>query len=111
MGKITLNLWDVDSTTPVWKSFTGEWLVGDDETGLRADDDSRHWDAGAEWSVARTVKGALLVYVTHCNEGFAPLMVVYDDFEAMQANDSIPTNVLAETAAALGEEYEIEMDI
>jgi hypothetical protein len=80
------------------------WLVGDDDTGLRADDSSRSWEPGREWSVGRYRDGSLLVHSTR-DGGYDPMLLVYDDFRAMEAaaaKDGIPANVLAETATALG---------
>ncbi len=74
MEKLTLTLWDADQRPIILKTFSGSWLVGDDENGLRAASGSRHGDAGTEWSVARTAKGTLVVYATHCNGDFAPNM-------------------------------------
>jgi len=112
--KISLTVGDSQKGNIIEKSITGEWLVGDDEEGVRADDDSRTWDAGVEWSVAKSAKGNLVVYTTHCNDGFAPEMKVYDSFQALKAaaaEDGVPINVVAETTSALGEEFEIELDI
>jgi hypothetical protein len=114
MEKIVMAFLDIQDRPTIWKSFTGSWLVGDNLDGLRAEDDSRNWDAGAEWSVARSEKGNLVVYSTHCNGGFTPEMKVYDSFEALKdaaGKDGIPINIVAETAAALGVEFEIELDI
>ncbi len=110
MGKMKLPFRSEFGDLNVMKTFTGKWIVGDEKEGLRADDDTCHWDAGAEWSVALTAKGNLVVYLTHCNEGFEPEMDTYSNFEEMKA-ERLPANVLAATAAALGEDYEIELDI
>jgi hypothetical protein len=112
--QITLRFWDENGRPNILKTFTGSRLVGDETSGLRADDDSREWDAGAEWAVFQTAKGKVLVYATHTNARFAPEMKIYPSFEAARVaahEDAIPANVLAEAAAALGESFEIELDI
>jgi len=116
LAKIVLTFWNDEQEPVIHKSFMGRWLVGGEDEGLRAVDDSWSWDAGAEYSVAQTAKGNLVVYRRHCNEGFEPKMDTYPDFMSMKdANTDgypyYPPNVIAETAAALGKPYEIELDI
>ena len=60
------------------------------------------------------MKKNLVVYCTHCNDGFAPTLDTHASFSEMREAaiaDGIPANILAETAAALGEAFEIELDI
>ena len=114
MNKISLTFGDAQKGNTIEKSFNGSWLVGNDEDGVEADDPSRAWNPCAEWSVAQSAKGNLVMYYSHCIDGFAPEMEVYDSFEALKnaaVDDGIPINVVAETAAALGVEFEIELDI
>lgn len=119
MDKIRLRLWNENQQPTIIKSFVGQWLVGNDDEGLRADDDTQgvHWDAGAEWSVAETESGKLVVYLTHCNDGFAPTMHIYENFDEMASDQGehggtrMPRNVLATTAAALNIDFEEELDI
>ena len=116
-NKIRLRFWDENENPTIVKTFTGRWIVGDEQEGVRAHDDSARWDAGAEWSVAQSTGGKLVVYVQHCNDGFAPLMEVYDSFDELRDDTdqhggrAIPQNVVAATAGALGIEYEYEIDI
>jgi hypothetical protein len=117
MEKISLLFLDSQDRLNISKSFTGSWLVGDDIELVGADDDSRNWDAGSAWSVAKSAKGNLVVYSTHhCvpERKVVPEMKVYDSFQALKdaaGKDGIPINIVAETAAALDEEFEIELDI
>jgi hypothetical protein len=114
MEKITLGFWDEENRPIVMASFAGIALVGDEIEGLRAIDDSRTWDAGVEWSVFETAKNLLLVFRRYGDDSSAPTMLLYDSFAVMKAaaaKDGIPANVLAATAAALVEEFEIKLDI
>ena len=118
MKKIVLTFWNEGEQPVIQKSFKGRWLVGGPDEGLRAvdDDGGVSWDSGAEYSVAQTAKENLVVYVRHCNDGFAPLMQTFENFADMKEDGeggypSFPPNVIAETAAALGEPHEIELDI
>ena len=111
MGKIVLTLWNKEDQPICKRSFVGRWLVGDEEEGIRAGDDREDWDAGAEWSVALTRQGRLVVYCTHCNDRWAPSMEIYEDFDQMKEDEELPKNVIEETAGALDLAYEIELDI
>jgi len=117
MERIVLDFWNENEQPTIHKSFRGRWLVGDSNQGLRAADDGQQWDAGAEYSVAQTAQGNLVVYVQHCNGGWAPSMETYASFAEMKDAVSsgfvsmFPENVIAETAAELNEPYEIELDI
>lgn len=117
MKTLKMTFWDDYDRPIISKSVSGRWLVGDAEEGLRAEDETRAWDAGAEWSVATTAQGNLIVYIRHCNDGFRPSMDVHEDFDAMQnASDEngeprYPENVLAATAAALGIPFETELEL
>jgi hypothetical protein len=118
MGKIILTFPDSNGDLTINKSFVGEWLVGNGEVeggGILTEDDCTvcTWE-NTRWSVARTHKGALVVYV----DSATPKMYVYKDFDEMKAErgpapapDQLPGNVLAETAIALRLDYEIELDI
>jgi hypothetical protein len=85
-------------------------LVGSEDEGLRARDDRQVWDAGAEWSVAEGDAGELIVYVRHCNDGFAPIMRVCENVEALKeatnehGGPAVPSNVIRAVAAALDRE-------
>lgn len=117
--KITLLFWNDNEQPVIKKSFAGTWLVGHENRGIRAEQDESgvSWDAGAEYSIALSKQGKLVVYTQHCNDGFSPSMEIYDDFETMRDDEidnrypRYPENVIAETAAALGKPHEIEMDI
>jgi hypothetical protein len=114
MEKISLLFWDDRNRLRISKSFTGSYLIGDEAGGMGAEDSSRTWDEGAEWSVFQTAKGKFVVYYLRCNFDFAPQMEIYDDFKSMAVaadQGKIPRNVLAATAEELGEMYEIELDI
>lgn len=111
--KITLNFWDSGDNPVIHKTFQGRWLVGGPEVGIPADDDEMDWLAGAEWSVIQTRKNKIVVYSQGHRE---PVMKTYDSFREMaeatvDGAPLYPRNVLAETAAALGEPFEIELDI
>jgi hypothetical protein len=113
MEKIVLEFGDDGRS--IRKSFIGKWLVGDGEVedgGISADDNRTDisWDGGVVYSVAQTAKGALVVFMEDSRRGNA--MDIYEDFDAMKAaENSVPPNVIAETADALGVDYEIELDI
>jgi hypothetical protein len=111
MEKITLQI-DNDGSE-MNTSFIGQWLVGDADKGVYAGDDDGHWNAGPEWTAAITQKGALVVY-THSNG--VGNMEIHDSFEdlrdhANEASPAYPANVIAAVARAVGEQYEIELDI
>lgn len=117
--KITLPFWDSNEQPTIKKTFQGEWLVGDVNDGIEAEPDtnsSLRWDAHARYSVARTEKGALAVYVRDEDDRSAPALHVYGDFEELrEAEDDhaprYPQNIIAEVASALGVEHEIELHI
>jgi hypothetical protein len=118
MEKLVLTFWNEEEQPVIQKSFKGRWLVGGPDEGLRAQDDTPgvSWDRGAEYSVAQTAKENLVVYMRHCNDRFAPRMQTFENFADMKEDKeggypSFPQNVIAETAAALGEPHEIELDI
>lgn len=86
------------------KAFTGRWLVG-------PSDDNRYGaDAGACYGVAQTRGGKIAVYVYHVNDGFAPELRVYDDFEGAES-DGVSEELLAIAAKEAGEDYVEELDI
>jgi hypothetical protein len=111
MKKIVLAFWDQNEQLKIKKSFIGRWLVGSAANGLRADDPGGDWDAGAEWAVALTQSGRLAVWRTHSNDLHAPSMEAFDSFDELAADDAVPQNIIAETAAALGVDYETELDV
>jgi len=114
IGKIVLEFWTEGDDRNIKKSFFGEWLVGDDSEGVNAEDTGNgiSWCQGWQYSVARTKKGSLVLYVQHKDGSEAPSMHVYEDFDAMKVDqNTVPENVIAETAAALDLEYEIKLDI
>lgn len=116
MEKITLTFWNSNEEPAVKKSFVGRWLV----SGLNADDESGspvQWDSQTEYSVAQTSKCKIVVYMSDPDDRIEPAMEVYDDFDEMKAAvldgtyPRYPSNVIAETAAALGKPYEIDLDL
>lgn len=119
MAKISLEFWNADEQPVIKKSFTGRWLVGDAANGIgpEQDDSGVSWDWKLRYSVAQTAQGRIVVYEAYEDDSHAPGMEVYDNFEALQGAEidnrypRYPQNIIAETAAALGEPYEIELDI
>ena len=115
MEKITIEMWDSNDDPNIKKSFQGEWLV----QGLEAEEDDSgvQWCRGVQFSVAKTAKGALAVYVT----GGCPDFQVYATFDEFKdATDGgvggstsprYPRNVVAEVASALDIEFEVVLDI
>jgi len=99
---------------PINKAFVGRWLVGDKDHGMRAeqaDNSQQDWDAGAEWSVALTRRGKLVVCISHCNNLWETSMNVHENFDELKDEAELPQNVLAATAEELGVPYEIDLDI
>lgn len=115
MEKITVLLWDSNDQPTIKKSFQGEWLVedivaepGDDQPGVR-------W-SHAQYSVAKTQKGALAVYISGPSDDDRPSFGVYPDFEEFKSAEDghsprYPANLIAEVASALDIEYEQVLDI
>ena len=109
--RIVVTLWNKDQMPVLKRAFTGTWLFGDEQEGLRAEDPSRKWVEGAEWSVALTVRQQLFVYSFNCFGRSAPSITVYPKFEDMKSDDAVPRNVVEEVAVALGLDYEVDLDI
>lgn len=113
MDKISLRFHDAQGHANVVRSFHGTWLLGDEQNGSRDEFGPKNQIEGKGWSVARTARGALVVYFTY-NNGDAPDMQIYPNFEIMKSEaevDDIPQTILAKTAGVLGIEYELELDI
>ena len=87
--------------------FTGRWLVCPDPDGTRSGEEG--YDAGAYWGVALTQKGRIAAYLAHCNGGFPASLNDYDSLE--EAADDAPADIIAQAAAALGQEYVLWRDI
>src|SRR4051812_786762 len=111
MRKIVLRFWNGNDQPTISKSFEGRWIIGDAQSGERADDDSRNWDAGAGWSVALTAKGNLVVYIQHCNDGWAPEMGTYSTPAELLGDSEIPENVRSMAAGELGQDFEVQLDV
>ncbi len=115
MEKIRVELWrSKDDETPYEAEFVGRWLVYPDRdetrTGERFSSAGGQYDAGAYWGVALTRRGKIAVYTAHCNDGFAPMLDVYDSFEkAEEAGE--PSDILAMAAAEMGADYVQKLDI
>src|SRR5215471_15149869 len=77
METIVLTFWNVNDDPSLKKSFRGRWLVSPD-MHLRADDSeyegNGRWDSGVEWAAAKSEKGNIVVYTTHCNDRYEPQM-------------------------------------
>jgi hypothetical protein len=103
------------------KSFVGQWLIPE-STELRARDsddrDSIRWDGAIVFSLARTKKGALVVYFRNpdVDDGIA-IIDAYNSFKELQTNvdaggrPRYPQNAVAAFAEVLGEPYMVELDI
>jgi hypothetical protein len=97
---------DVGEPT-VTVGFTGRWLVDPDPDSTRSGEEG--YDAGAYWGVALTQKGRIVVYLAHCNDGFPASL---DDYGSLnEAADNAPSDIIAQAASALGEEYVLWRDI
>lgn len=118
-SKISLRFFDSSDQSTVTKSFTGRWIVSDPSRGLgaEADDSGVSWGHSVRFAVALTAKGKLVVYEFDESGERAPAMEVFEDFAEIRdaliddRYPAYPRNLVAETAAALGEEYEVELDI
>ena len=114
MEKIKIVLWDSNDDPNVIKSFTGCWLVGDEDSGFRSSEEGI--TGGTQWSVALTKKEQLAVYRTDANGYSKPDLEVYESFEQFKGAENsgypvYPQDLIAEVAAAHGRPYEIELDI
>lgn len=114
LERITLEIWEPDGSPLLKKSFFGRWLV----SGALAnhDDSGIQWDLWVHYAVVQSQKGRIVVY--QVNESTQSMrMEVHEDFEAMKLarSDSgcpkYPMNIVALTAEALAQDYEIELDI
>jgi hypothetical protein len=123
LQRICLLVKEPQSGAVVRNTFTGEWLVGGADHGVKGTDLNGE-DSGISWgpqlwSVARTQGGRLAVYA-RCEgeeEEFSSLDV-YDNLDEMRAATvdsgrylAVPGSVIAETAAALESPMEVFMDI
>jgi hypothetical protein len=114
LHKITLEV----GCPPMRKSFEGRWILGDDRRGIEAEPDESgvQWNHDVQYSVALTKRGAVVVY-EYEDGNEAGKMEIFDTFEDMKDTTMdigyprFPRNIIAETAAALGKSYEVELDI
>lgn len=107
MNRIEVEVGDKRGERIHRQAFIGTWLVppGDDNRS----DNPTH-DAGAAYGVALTQKQKIAVYSWHVNGRWGPFLAVYDSL-AEAEEDGIPSNILAEAADSLGEDFVIELDI
>lgn len=103
LEKITVEVAD----PPLTVGFVGRWLLEPDPDATRTTLDGH--DAGAYWGVAATRRGRIAVYVAHCNERWPAHLTDYDDLD--QAAREIPADIIAQAAAALGEQRVLWRDI
>ena len=68
---------------PYEVAFVGRWLVWPEEWETRTREPG--YDAGAYYSEALTQRGNIAVYVRHVNDGFAPILKTYSNFEGAGA--------------------------
>jgi hypothetical protein len=119
-SRIVLEVRANQDAPTIKKSFEGRWLIHEDDD-LRAEqgeNDAIRWNSHTVYCLAQTKKGALVVYEYErdLNDGEAT-MEVYDSFEDLKADEidnryqRYPDNVIAAFASALGEPFEIELDI
>ncbi len=109
-----------DSGGPtIRKSFDGRWLVSPDDN-LRAEQDNSEvsWARDYRYCLAKTKKGALAVYQYDEENADGPATLdVYETFESIRDATvdnryrAYPDNVIAAFSDALGEPFEIELDI
>jgi hypothetical protein len=88
--------------------FTGRWLVEPDSDETRSGEDGQ--DAGVYWGVALTKRGRIAVYAAHCNERWSASLHDYDSLD-QAADDGCPADIIALTAAAIGETRVLWRDI
>jgi hypothetical protein len=88
--------------------FVGRWLLDPDPDETRTGEPG--YDAGAYYGVALTQRGNIAVYVRHVNDRFAPVLKVYDSFEAAEQG-GVPGDILAVAAAATESGYVRKLDI
>lgn len=92
---------------PVPEAFIGIWLVTPDADESRSREGN---DAGAYWGIALTQRGKVAVYMAHVNERWPASLNVYESLDDAEWNH-VPRDILAEAAAALGEERPIWRNI
>jgi hypothetical protein len=111
MEKLNITLWSPNEQ-PIEFCFKGEWLVAPWEEHCAQPLDYgpfKRWNSDAYWAVAKTSKGKFAVYMFGPGGSCKPYLDLYDSFEAMEGD--VPPSVMAAVAAALDNEYEVELDI
>lgn len=108
-SKILLHFWDSNDELTIKKSFRGRWIVGGETGGETTTEDG--FDTEAEWSVALTAKGNLVIYTQDPREQRKPAMETYSDVNDLLQDDGVPANIRAEVAAELGADFEFQLDI
>jgi len=104
---------DADRDRVRQKSFKGYWLF----EGLQPlnDGDGGSWDGGTEFSVARTAKGSLAVYIRNDRNDGGDLHV-FETFEEFRDHEPggysfAPQNIISAVAAELAVEHIEDLDI
>lgn len=87
--------------------FVGRWLLPPGDETRTAEPGN---DAGVYYGVALTQRGKIAVYSGHVNGLYPYGLNTYDSFEEAEA-DSVPTDILAAAAAAMGADYVQKLDI
>jgi hypothetical protein len=87
--------------------FRGHWLLEPEVDETRANDFT---DAGAYWGVALTGRGRIAVYIAHCNDAWGPRLMDYDTLDDAH-NDSIPADIIARAAEALGDTTPVHREV
>jgi hypothetical protein len=109
MSTLSIELWGQEEQ-PYEAEFQGTWLVDPEPNETRAGpEDGTQWDLGAFYGVALTARGNILVYVAHCNDGWAPFYETYPSIEA--ARGDVPDSILAAAASSLGEDFTVTLDV
>lgn len=107
MQRIELELGN-DSGRLYKRSFDGCWLVQESEP------DQEEYPVGyegAQWSVAITKGNRLVVYISYPNSRGGSYHL-YDNFLNLSCDaGTVPEEVVAEVADALGIDYTIDVDI
>jgi hypothetical protein len=119
MDRITIETRSKNGAPTIRKSFEGRWLVCPESDDLTAEPDNSGvgWDYNIVYGLARTRKGALVVYEHDPRfvDG-AATMEIYDSFDEIKnARDNgyqmYPDNVIGAFAEVLGETHSIDLDI
>jgi hypothetical protein len=118
-GKITVETRRDDGAPTIRKTFEGRWLIHPYNDDLRAesDDSGVGWDGKRTYGLARTKKGALVVYESDPENDSRATMEIYQDFDELKADEidgqypKYPDNVIAAFAEVLGEDHTVELDI